>query len=131
VRVAVPLAVVSAASGVAAGLATAGLTHALEDDTGWLVVVAPVAYASWILAGAVLLGLGRSWRTLCLGTGTVAMYLLAADIITGWGAGPYGVPLLTWLVPGVTALLAARRDVRGWVDECCRGERRGGQATGP
>jgi hypothetical protein len=116
VLITVPLAIVASLSGVAAGLATAGLTHALDDDTGWLVVALPVAYASWIVVGAALLALGRSWRTVHLATATASVYLLAADIITGWGAGPYGVPLLSWLVPGVTALLAARRDVRRWVD---------------
>ena len=78
-------------------------------------ITVPVVLALWLVVGAILLALGRSWLAVFLpvaGLGVVLTWLvLTGDLIGGTG----GIALLVWLLPAVTAALAVLPAVRGWV----------------
>ena len=112
---AVPAAVLSAlACGLFALLALA-FSDGQYDDGSWLVVTVPVLLALWLLVGAVLLLLGRSWLAVSLPAAGLAVFLgwvvLSEDLV----ADSDGVAVAIWALPAVTALAAVLPGVRRWV----------------
>jgi hypothetical protein len=83
-----------------------------ESDAAWLLV--PVVLVAGLIAGAVLLLLGRSWLALALPAGALTALVLAGYLLGGWGGGgPFGPVSL--LAPPATTVLSALPSVRHWV----------------
>jgi hypothetical protein len=81
----------------------------------WLFIAVPAVLSIWLVGGALLLLLGRSW---------LAVFLPAAclGVVVVWGImagalGPDNGPflVLVWALPIVTAVLTALPGVRRWV----------------
>jgi hypothetical protein len=115
VFLAVPLAVLSALSMAFFGLIALAFSDGQFDHGGWLVVTVPAVLAVLLLAGALLLLLGRSWLAVFLPAAALVVVLvwliLTEDLIEDSG----GVAVLVWALPTATALLAALPPVRRWV----------------
>ncbi|WP_369137734.1 hypothetical protein [Modestobacter versicolor] len=115
VLAAVPLAVLSALVLAFFGLIALAFSDGQFDDGGWLVVTVPAVLAVLLLAGALLLLLGRSWLAVFLPAAALAVALvwliLAEDLVEDSG----GTAVLVWTLPTATALLAALPPVRRWV----------------
>ncbi|MBB3675569.1 hypothetical protein [Modestobacter versicolor] len=111
----VPLAVLSALFLAFFGLVALAFSNGQFADGGWLVVTVPAVLALWLLAGALLLLVGRSWLAVFLPAAALALVLvwliLAESLIEDSG----GLAVLVWALPTLTALLAALRPVRRWV----------------
>ena len=97
------------------GLIALAFSDGQFDDGGWLVVTVPALLAVWLLVGAVLLLLGRSWLAVCLPAAAMAVFLgwvvLSQDLV----ADSDGVAVVVWALPTLTAVLAVLPGVRGWV----------------
>jgi hypothetical protein len=115
VFLAVPLAVLSALALAFFGLIALAFSNGQYDDGGWLVITVPAVLAVWLLVGALLLLLGRSWRAVCLPAAALAAVLvwliLAESLIEGSG----GIAVVVWALPAATALFSGLPAVRRWV----------------
>lgn len=115
VLLAVALAVLSAVALGFFGLIALAFSNGHFDGGGWLVVTVPVLVGLWLLAGALLLALGRSWLAVFVPAAGLAAVLvriiLAEDLVAGTG----GVAVLVWALPAATAVLAALPIVRRWI----------------
>ena len=93
-------------------------------DIAWVDVALPVGLTCALVAGAVLLLLGRSWLPLVVATAVLtALAVVLAVFSGGGGVGPFS--LLGPGLPALSLLLTVFTDVRGWV-----AERRGVRAAG-
>ncbi|MFQ1001096.1 hypothetical protein [Modestobacter sp. SSW1-42] len=112
---AVPAAVLSALVCGFVGLLALAFSNGQFDDGGWLVVTVPALLAGWLLAGAVLLVLGRSWLAVFLPAAGLAVvlgwFVLAEELVVDSD----GVAVVVWALPAVTALSAVLPGVRRWV----------------
>ncbi|TWH72423.1 hypothetical protein JD78_00934 [Modestobacter roseus] len=85
------------------------------DGGGWLVVAVPVLLSVWLLTGALLLLLGRSWLAVFLPAAALVAVLGWVLLADGLIADSDGLLLLVWALPAGTAVLAALPGVRRWV----------------
>jgi hypothetical protein len=83
------------------------------EDVAWVDYALPVLLVCGLVAGAVLLLLGRSWLALAIPAGVLVALMVAARVFGGWGSGP--IWLLGWVAPGLAFVLSALPRVRGWV----------------
>ncbi|MGY1838529.1 MULTISPECIES: hypothetical protein [unclassified Modestobacter] len=112
---AAPLAVLSALATAAFALLALAFSDGRFDGGGWLVVAVPVVLSVWLLVGALLLLLGRSWLAVFLPAAALVAVLGRVLVTEGLIADSDGLLLLIWALPAGTALLAALPGVRGWV----------------
>jgi hypothetical protein len=82
-----------------------------EMEAVWLLV--PLLVVVGLVAGAVLLLTGRSWRVLAASAGALTALVLVAFTLGGWGGGPFG--LVGLLLPLATTVLAVLPRTRLWV----------------
>ncbi|GAA4750740.1 hypothetical protein GCM10023328_37020 [Modestobacter marinus] len=115
VLLAVPLAVAAALATALFALLALAFSNGRFDGGGWLVVAVPVLLSVWLLVGAVLLVLGRSWLAVFLPAAALAGVLGWVIVAEGLIADSDGLMPLIWALPAGTALLAALPGVRGWV----------------
>jgi hypothetical protein len=112
---AAPLAVLSALAVAFFGFLALAFSNGDLDDWAWLFIAVPAVLSVWLLVGALLLLLGRSW---------LAVFLPAAGLtlVVVWGIldGTIGEDngaflVLVWALPIATALLTALPGVRRWI----------------
>jgi hypothetical protein len=85
------------------------------EDAAWVDYTLPLLLVVALVAGAVLLLLGRSWLALAVPAGLLVALMVTARVLGGWGGGP--IWLLGWVAPGLALVLSALPGVRGWVAE--------------
>ena len=115
VFLAVPLAVLSAVVLAFFGLIALAFSNGQYDDGGWLVITVPAVLAVWLLVGALLLLLGRSWLAVFLPAAALTVVLLWLILAESLIADSGGVAVVVWALPAATALLTALPVVRRWV----------------
>ena len=115
VLLAVPLAVLSALVTGFFGLIALAFSNGQFDDGGWLVVSVPAVVAVWLLVGALLLVLGRSWLAVFLPAALLVAAIVWAVLAAGLGEDTGAFLVLLWALPAVTALLSVLPGVRRWV----------------
>ena len=115
VLLAIPLAVLSAVSLAFFGLIALAFSNGVHDDGGWLVITVPVVLAGWLLIGALLLLLGRSWLAVFLPAAALTVVLLWMMLAEGLLEDSRSVVGLVWALPAVTALLTVLPGVRRWI----------------
>jgi hypothetical protein len=112
---AAPLAVLSAiAVAFFSVLALAFSNGDLSGDRRVIVAV-PAVLAIVLVLGALLLLVGRSWLALFLPAAALSLAVIAAVLYGSLGDGTGGFLVLTWALPGISAVLAALPGVRRWV----------------
>lgn len=79
----------------------------------WVDVALPLLLICGLVAGAVLLLLGRSWLALGLAAGLLAVLVVVGRALGGFGGGPFLI--LGGVTPVLTVVLASLPGVRGWV----------------
>ena len=121
---AVPLAVLSALTMAFFGLLGLAFSNGRYDDGNWLVIAVPALLAVWLLLGALLLLLGRSWLLLFLPALALVVVVVWAILAAGLGEDSGGLLVLLWALPAGAAVLSALPGVRRWV-----AARRLGRAT--
>ncbi|MCZ2807268.1 hypothetical protein O2W18_19335 [Modestobacter sp. VKM Ac-2983] len=84
-------------------------------DGGWLVIATPVLLAAWLLTGALLLLIGRSWLALLVPAAVVFALVVWGTVAAGLGSDTDGFVVLLWVLPAGTAVLAGLPGVRRWV----------------
>lgn len=124
--VAAVLAVVSCA--VPALLLLVVLAVAGPGGPAWIDYLLPFAVMCALVAGAVLLLLGRSWVALAVPAGLLAALVVAGRALGGWGGGP--LLMLGFAAPALVVVLSALPGVRGWV-AARRAERAGSASNRP
>jgi hypothetical protein len=82
------------------------------EQPAWIDVALPLALVCGLVAGAVLLLLGRSWLVLAAAAGVLIALMLAAHAL-GWSGGPFFFP--GWFPPVLSVVLTSLPSVRGWV----------------
>jgi hypothetical protein len=106
-------------------LAALGFSGGRLSGLEWGLLIVPLCLTAGLVVGAVLLLLGRSWATLVVSAGALALLILGGTVFGGWAEGAPVFALTTGLLPAAAAVLAARPVVRGWVAGR-RAERSGG-----
>jgi hypothetical protein len=85
------------------------------EQPGWIDFALPAVLVCGLVAGGVLLLLGRSWLALAVAAGVLIALMVAARTLGGWGGGPFF--FLGWVAPTLTVVLSTLPGVRGWVAE--------------
>jgi hypothetical protein len=109
------LAVLSALVVAFFGLIALAFSNGELDDGGWLFIAVPAVLSVWLLVGALLLVLGRSWLAVFLpaaGLGVMVVWGILVGVL-GADNGPFLI--LVWALPIVTAVLTALPAVRRWI----------------
>ena len=83
------------------------------EQPGWIDFALPLVLVCGLVAGAVVLLLGRSWFVLAVAAGVLIALMLAARVLGGWGGGPFF--FLGWVAPVLTVVLSTLPGVRTWV----------------
>jgi hypothetical protein len=83
------------------------------EQPGWIDFALPLVLVCGLVAGAVVLLLGRSWLVLAVAAGVLIALMLAARVLGGWGGGPFF--FLGWVAPVLTVVLSTLPGVRTWV----------------
>jgi hypothetical protein len=91
----------------------------------WGLLLIPAGLTVGLVAGVVLLLIGRSWLVLVVAAAALALLILGGTVFGGWAEGAPVFALVSALLPATAAVLAARPAVRGWV-ALRRVERSGG-----
>jgi hypothetical protein len=91
------------------------------EQPAWIDIALPLALVCGLVAGVVLLLLGRSWLVLAASAGVLVALMVAAHAL-GWSGGPFFFP--GWFPPVLSVVLSSLPGVRGWVAGR-RGERAG------
>ena len=115
VLLAVPFAVLSALVLAFFGFLALAFSNGHYDDGNWLVFTVPAVLAAWLLVGALLLLLGRSWLAVFLPAAALVVVLVWVILAEGLIEDAGGVAVVVWALPTVTAVLAALPGVRRWV----------------
>jgi hypothetical protein len=115
VLLAVALAVLSALMLAFFGLIALAFSDGEHDDGDWLVMAVPVALAVWLLAGTLLLVVGRSWRAVFLPAAALTVVVVWAILAEGLAEDTGGFLVLLWALPAATALLSLVPAVRRWI----------------
>ena len=84
------------------------------EQPAWIDVALPLGLVFGLVAGVVLLLLGRSWLVLAAAAGVLIALMLAAHAL-GWSGGPFFFP--GWFPPVLSVVLSSLPGVRGWVAE--------------
>jgi hypothetical protein len=84
------------------------------EQPAWIDVALPAVLVCGLVAGAVLLLLGRSWLVLAASAGVLIALMVTAHAL-GWSGGPFF--FVGWIPPVSTVVLSALPGVRGWVAE--------------
>src|SRR3954453_6475379 len=85
------------------------------EQPGWLDFALPAALVCGLVAGGLLLLLGRSWLALAVAAGVLIALMLAARVLGGWGGGPFFF-FFGWVAPLLTVVLGALPGVRSWAE---------------
>lgn len=112
---AAPLAVLSAVVVAFFGFIALAFSGGDLSGGGWLLVAVPAVLSILLVAGALLLLLGRSWLALTLPAGALSLAVVTSVLYGALGDGTGGALLLAWALPGISAVLAALPGVRRWV----------------
>ncbi|MFL6098000.1 MAG: hypothetical protein ACJ71Y_21320 [Blastococcus sp.] len=83
------------------------------EEPGWIDFVLPAVLVCGLVAGGVLLLLGRSWLALTVAAGVLVALMVAARVLGGWGGGPFY--FLGWIAPVLTVVLSSLPGIRRWV----------------
>jgi hypothetical protein len=97
------------------GLIALAFSNGELDHGGWLFIAVPAVLSVWLLLGALLLVVGRSWLAVFLpaaGLGVVVVWGVLVGVL-GADNGPFLI--LVWALPIVTAVLTALPAVRRWI----------------
>jgi hypothetical protein len=112
---AAPLAVLSALAVAFFGLIALAFSDGDLDDWAWLFVAVPAVLSVWLLVGALLLLIGRSWLAVFLPAAGLAVVVIWG-VLEGTLGGDNGAFLVSvWALPIVTALLTVIPAVRRWI----------------
>jgi hypothetical protein len=112
---AAPLAVLSALVVAFFGFLALAFSNGDLDNWAWLLIAVPAALSVWLLVGALLLLLGRSWLAVFLPAAGLAVVVIWG-VLEGTLGGDNGMFLVSvWALPIVTALLTALPGVRRWI----------------
>ena len=111
---AAPLAVLSALVVAFFGVIALAFSDGDLSDGAWLFVAVPAVLSIWLLVGAFLLLVGRSWLMVFLPAALLGLVVVwgVLDGTLGGDSGPFLV--LVWALPIVTAVLSALPVVRRW-----------------
>jgi len=83
------------------------------EDADWVDYALPLVLMCGLVAGAVLLLLGRSWLALAVAAAVLLALMLVARWLGGWGGGPFF--FLGWVAPVLAVVLSSLPGVRSWV----------------
>jgi hypothetical protein len=112
---AAPLAVLSALAVAFFGLIALAFSDGDLDDWAWLFVAVPAVLSVWLLVGALLLLIGRSWLAVFLPAAGLAVVVIWG-VLEGTLGGDNGAFLVSvWALPIATALLTVIPGVRRWI----------------
>jgi len=82
------------------------------EQPAWIDVALPLVLVCGLVAGAVLLLLGRSWLVLAASAGVLVALMVTAHAL-GWSGGPFF--FTGWFPPVLSVVLSSLPGVRGWV----------------
>jgi hypothetical protein len=85
------------------------------EQPAWIDFALPLLLVCGLVAGGVMLLLGRSWLVLAVAAGVLVALMVAARVLGGWGGGPFF--FFGWIAPVLTVVLSTLPGVRGWVAE--------------
>jgi hypothetical protein len=112
---AAPLAVLSALAVAFFGFLALAFSDGNLDDWAWLFVVVPAVLSVWLLVGALLLLIGRSWLAVFLPAAGLAVVVIWG-VLEGTLGGDNGAFLVSvWALPIGTAVLTVIPGVRRWI----------------
>ncbi len=126
---ALPLAVLSALAVAFFGVIALAFSNGQLDDGAWLFIALPALIALWLLVGALLLVLGRSWLALFLPAAALTVVVVWGILDGTLGEDNGTFLVLVWALPIVTALLTVLPPVRRWVAGRRRLRRSAGRAS--
>ena len=112
---AAPLALLSALAVAFFGMIALAFSNGDHDDGAWLFIAIPAVLSLWLLVGAVLLVLGRSWLAVFVPAAALALVVIWGILDGTIGEDNGAVLVLVWALPIVTALLTALPGVRRWI----------------
>jgi hypothetical protein len=112
---AAPLAVLSALAVAFFGLIALAFSNGDLDDGAWLFIAVPAVLSLWLLVGAVLLVLGRSWLAVFVPAAALALVVIWGILDGTIGEDNGAFLVLVWALPIATALLTALPGVRRWI----------------
>ena len=112
---AVPFAVLSALAVAFFGFIALAFSNGDLDDGVWLFIAVPAVLSAWLLVGALLLLLGRSWLAVFLPAAGLGVMVIWGILVGALGADNGAFLVLVWTLPIVTAVLAVLPGVRRWV----------------
>lgn len=115
VLLAVPLAVLTALGTAFFGVIALAFSNGQFGNGNWLVIAVPVVLAAWLLIGALLLVIRRSWLALLVPAVVLCGLVVWGTIDAGLGSDTDGLVVLLWVLPAGTAVLTALPGVRRWV----------------
>jgi hypothetical protein len=112
---AAPLAVLSALAVAFFGVLALAFSNGDLDDGAWLFIAVPAVLSLWLLVGALLLLLGRSWLAVFVPAAGLALVVVWGILDGTIGEDNGAFLVLVWALPIVTALLTALPGVRRWI----------------
>jgi hypothetical protein len=112
---AAPLAVLSALAVAFFGMIALAFSNGDLDDGAWLFIAIPAVLSLWLLVGAVLLVLGRSWLAVFVPAAALALVVIWGILDGTIGEDNGAFLVLVWALPIVTALLTGLPGVRRWI----------------
>jgi hypothetical protein len=112
---AAPLAVLSALAVAFFGMIALAFSNGDLDDGAWLFIAIPAVLSLWLLVGAVLLVLGRSWLAVFVPAAALALVVIWGILDGTIGEDNGAFLVVVWVLPIATALLTALPGVRRWI----------------
>jgi hypothetical protein len=112
---AAPLAVLSALAVAFFGFLALAFSDGQLDDWAWLFIAVPAVLSVWLLLGAVLLVLGRSWLAVFVPAAALALVVIWGILDGTIGEDNGAFLVLVWALPIGTALLTVLPGVRRWI----------------
>jgi hypothetical protein len=112
---AAPLAVLSALAVAFFGMIALAFSNGDLDDGAWLFIAIPAVLSLWLLVGAVLLVLGRSWLAVFVPAAALALVVIWGILDGTIGEDNGAFLVVVWALPIATALLTALPGVRRWI----------------
>ena len=112
---AAPLAVLSALAVAFFGLIALAFSNGQLDHGVWLFIAVPAVLSVWLVFGALLLLLGRSWLAVFLPAAGLSVVVIWGILAGALGADNGAFLILVWALPIVTAVLTVLPPVRRWV----------------
>jgi hypothetical protein len=112
---AVPLAVLSALAVAFFGVIALAFSNGQLGNGDWLFIAIPAVLAVWLLVGALLLLLGRSWLALFLPAAGLTVVVIWGILDGTLGSDDGAFLVLVWALPIATAVLTVLPVVRRWI----------------